>query len=152
MRQYTPAIGRDIQSWFDGLPTSIQASYEATFYRQLQTLTVTPTYKPTCLVTLLDLGCSVSEAFTLFSQIELRAMDAYKLGVAEGTIPETTPLCFRAIAFKDSLFPILTSYRLDGTLPEITLNSEGHIKPQLSIGMAAVVDAHGQVSTRMVAM
>lgn len=135
MRQYTPAIGSDIEAWFDRLPLPTQEAYEAAFYTQLRTTTVTSTFKPTGLVTLLapPLRCSVSEALSLFSQIELRAMQAYKQGLDEGTIRENTPLCFRDIAFKDSLLPILTAYRLDGTLPEITINSEAIIKPKAPI-------------------
>ncbi len=133
MRQYTPEIGRDIELWFRALPLETQESFNVAFYTQLQATTVTPTFKPTILVTLRALGCSVADTLNLFSQIESRAFDAYKQRLEDGSIPQNTPLCFRDIAFKDSLLPILTNYRLHGTLPEITINEEAIIKPMASV-------------------
>lgn len=132
MRRYTPAIGQEIQQWFDALSPQTQAEYLAAFDRQLKTTKVTSTFKPTILVTLLDLGCSVSEALTLFSHIELHAMQVYNQGVQEGIIPEKTPLCYRDTAFKDSLLFIRDLYRLCGKLPIIDINAKGQITPRPS--------------------
>ncbi len=68
-------------------------------------------------------------------------MVAYKQGLDEGMIRENTPLCFRDIAFKDSLLPILTAYRFDGSFPDITINSQAIIKPK-----APVLEAQEQSS------
>jgi hypothetical protein len=133
MRQYTPAIGGEIEAWFENLPVATQEAYEAAFDEQLRTTTVTSTFKPTMLVTLLALHCSVSETLTLFSQIELRAMRAYQQGLNEGIICENTPLCFRDIAFKDALRPILNTYRFDGTLPDVVINADAIIKPKAPV-------------------
>ena len=68
-------------------------------------------------------------------------MVAYKQGLDEGMNRKNTPLCFRDIAFKDSLLPILTAYRFDGPFPDITINSQAIIKPK-----APVLEAQEQAS------
>ncbi len=133
MRQYTPDIATEIQSWFDELSFETKEAKQKAFYQQLQTTKVTSTYKPIVFANLRDLGCSISQALTLFSHIELSAINQYKSALEAGTIRENTPLCFRAVAFKEHLKPILDAYSLDGTLPDITINSEALLEATLPV-------------------
>lgn len=132
MRQYSPVTGLQIKDWFEGLPAETQLIRLESFKRQLQDTKVTPTYKPTVLVNLLALKCSVSESLTLFSHIESCAFKEYNLGIAEGTIPASTPLCFRTIAFEESLMPVITAFRANGNLPEIAINAKAEITHKVS--------------------
>lgn len=127
MRQYTPERAEEVQLWFSRLSTQEQKNCEITFTHQLEVSRMTPTFKPTVLVNLLLLGCSVSEALTLFTQIEIKAMEAYQQAVIEQRIADSTPLSYRNIAYKDLLLPLLDYYHEQGELPELIITSEGYI-------------------------
>ena len=135
MREYSPKFGQEIQAWFDELSKEQQAERLIAFHTQLHTTKVTPTYKPCVLVNLVSSGASISEALTLFSHIELSAMSAYNEGLKLGTIPINTPLNFRIIAFKESIELILSLYRSDKIVPEITMNEKAEISAQKSVAM-----------------
>jgi hypothetical protein len=127
MRQYTPSMGREIQAWFFGLSESAQLEHQSEFDKRLKQTKVTPSFKPTVLVNLLGLGCSVSDALTIFTQVESNATEKYLDAVGKGLIPDTTPLSFRNIAFKESLAPILDYYKTYGSLPVLEIDCGGYL-------------------------
>jgi hypothetical protein len=127
MRQYTPSVGREIQTWFSSLPEHEQLERQAIFVRQLIETKVTPSFKPTVLLTLLDIGRTVADALTIFTQIESNAMQTYTAAVEAKQVSATTPLSFRKIAFKELLSPIVEYYDLHNKLPEFEMNSDGEL-------------------------
>ncbi|MDP3705845.1 MAG: hypothetical protein Q8R24_08040 [Legionellaceae bacterium] len=127
MRQYTPGVGREIQTWFSSLPEHEQLERQAIFVRQLTETKVTPSFKPTVLVTLLDIGRPVADALTIFTQIESNAMQTYTAAVEAKQVSATTPLSFRKIAFEELLSPIVEYYDLHNKLPEFEMNSDGEL-------------------------
>lgn len=131
MRQYAPSMGGEIQTWFDGLSEGSQAEHQSEFDQRLQQTKVTPSFKPTVLVNLLALGCSVSDALTLFTQIESSATGKYLDAVEKSLISATTPLSFRNIAFKESLAPILDYYKTFDSLPKFEIDSDGYLSVSL---------------------
>ena len=88
---------------------------------------MTPSFKPTVLVNLLGLGCSVSDALTIFTEIESNATEKYLDAIEKGFVSDTTPLSFRNIAFKESLGPILNYYQTYGSLPELQIDTSGYL-------------------------
>lgn len=127
MRQYTPSVGCEIHAWFSGLSESTQLEHQSEFDNRLKQTKVTPSFKPTVFVNLLGLGCSVSDALTIFTQIESNATEKYFDAVGKGLISDTTPLSFRNIAFKESLLPILEYYNTYGNLPALEIDSGGYL-------------------------
>lgn len=127
MRQYSPHVGHEIETWFFSLSKHEQQEHQAILNRLLNETKVTPSFKPTVLETLLALGRSVANALTIFTQIESNAMQTYSEAVALKRISDTTPLSFRKIAFKELLSPILEYYDLHHTLPAFEINSGGEL-------------------------
>ena len=127
MRQYSPVTGHNIQAWYDGLSPLVQQKKLDTFRLQMENTRITPTFKPTVLVNLLDLKCTVSEALTLFTEIEAEAMHIYAAAVTDGRTSLNTPLSFRNVAFKEFLSPIKDYYDKNQTLPEFTINADGYL-------------------------
>lgn len=127
MRQYSPTKGLEIQAWFDNLSNVEQQEARQVFKQQLEQTKVTPTFKPTVLVNLLQLGCSVSDALTIFTKIESNSMQVYTAAIADGRVSQDTPLSFREIASEKSLSPIKNYYDRNHKLPEITINLGGYL-------------------------
>lgn len=123
MRQYSPVKGHEIQAWFDGLTPDVQQKKLDAFTLQMKNTRVTPTFKPTVLVNLLDLKCTVSEALDLFSDIEAAAMHVY----VTGQVSPDTALSYRNVAFKENLSPIRAYYERHQALPELTINAEVYL-------------------------
>ncbi len=127
MRQYSPIEGRKIQTWFENLSESEQREKIHVFKAQLEQTRITPTFKPTVLVNLIQLGCSVPDALTIFTELESRAMQTYAAAIADGHVSESTPLSYRNVAFKEFLSPIKDYYDRKHCLPELTINSGGYL-------------------------
>lgn len=127
MRQYNPKMGLEIQSWFGNLSEKEQQEKIQVFKAQLEQTKMTPTYKPTVLVNLLQLGCSVSDTLTIFTDIECQAVQTYTAAIAEGFVSENTPLSYRNIADKKSLLPIKEYYERNHRIPELTIDAGGYL-------------------------
>ncbi len=127
MRQYSPKKGLEIQAWFESLSESEQREKILVFKTQLEQTRITPTFKPTVLVNLLQAGCPVRDALTIFTEVESQAMHLYTAAIAEGRISESTPLSYRNIAFKEFLSPIKDYYDRNHRLPELTISSSGYL-------------------------
>jgi len=143
MRQYSPSIGQEIKAWFESLPEDIQAARLESFKHQLHNTKVTPTYQPTILDNLLSsksLKCSVSEALTLFSHIQQVATQGYNEGVEAGNIPESTPLCYRTVAYIEFLSPIVADWRKSGLLPKLEINDKAEVIYQAPVLLENVAD------------
>ena len=125
MRRYTPDEGREIQAWFLSLSDIEKFENKATFERQLAQTKVTPSFKPTVLVNLMNLGCAVQEALTIYIQIESQAMQLYNNAINFGKLADTTPLSFRNIASEKSLRPILDFYQSQHRLPRFEMDRGG---------------------------
>lgn len=127
MRKYSPNDGREIQCWFESLSEDEQQQKRSDFRSQLEQTKVTPTFKPTVLVNLLKAGSSVSEALTLFTEIESYAMQLYVQALEKGEMSFTTPLCYRQVALEKFLIPIKNYYERHHGLPELTLDVGGNL-------------------------
>ncbi len=127
MRQYHPKNGLEIMAWFENLSEPERQKKINVFQTQLTETKVTPTFKPTVLVSLLELRCSISEALTIFTEIESQAMQVYLNAIVNGHMSRTTPLSYRAVAYKESLLPIKDYYDRNHCLPEFTINSGGYL-------------------------
>ncbi|HVT62334.1 MAG TPA: hypothetical protein VHD33_02455 [Legionellaceae bacterium] len=127
MRQYQPKIGRDIMAWFENLSADERQKKIKMFQLQLTSTKVTPTFKPTVLVGLLELGCSISYALTIFTEIESQTMQIYMNAIANDRMSSSTPLSYRSLALKDCLIAIKDYYDRYHTLPEFTINSGGYL-------------------------
>ncbi|AWN73105.1 hypothetical protein LEAN103870_04860 [Legionella anisa] len=127
MRQYSPTKGLEIQTWFESLSQSEQQERIQVFKEQLEQTKVTPTFKPPVLVSLLQLGCLVPDALTIFTEIESQAAQIYTAAIANGRVSESTPLSYRNVAFKELLSPIKDFYNRNHCLPELTINSDGYL-------------------------
>lgn len=127
MRQYSPIKGREIQIWFETLSETEQYKKLEAFQAQLEQTKITPTFKPTVLVNLMQLGCSVSDTLTIFTEIECQAIQIYVAAVADGRVSDSTPLSYRNVAFKEFLSPIKDYYDRNHQIPELTINSGGYL-------------------------
>lgn len=127
MRQYSPTKGREIQIWFEALNETEQQKKLEAFKAQLEQTKITPTFKPTVLVNLMQLGCSVSDALTIFTEVECQAIQIYVAAVADGRVSDNTPLSYRNVAFKEFLSPIKDYYERNHQIPELTINSGGYL-------------------------
>lgn len=127
MRQYSPIKGLEIQTWFESLSVSEQREKILVFKMQLEQTKITPTFKPTVLVNLLQSGCPVRDALTIFSKIESQGMQIYTAAIADGRVSENTPLSYRNLAFKEFLSPIKDYFDRNHRLPELTINSGGYL-------------------------
>ena len=127
MREYSPQKGQEIETWFETLDEHEQEKKLEELKRKLEKTIVTPTFKPIVLVNLMKLGCSVSEALTLFTEIESQAMQIYAAAVEEGRISDSTPLSYRDVAFREYLLPIKAYYDRNQQLPEFSMNSGGYL-------------------------
>jgi hypothetical protein len=132
MRLYTAAEGKELQAWFDRLPTNAQKQYENAYQELRENLETTPTYEVAVMDNLRSLGCSIAETISIHSQISAKAAKAYQEAIAQHKIHSKTPLCYRDFAFKNNLVPLLETYRSTGKLPEIQLDDQGNVmqKPQ----------------------
>jgi hypothetical protein len=133
MRRYTPEIGQEIQAWFNELSVTQQKDYESTFHQRMQTLQVTPTFRPVLLDNLITLKCSIAQTLTVFHEIELAAEEAYRQGVDAGRISAQTPLCYRELASKCSLSALLDYRKKHDTLPCLVLNDTGLVE-EITVG------------------
>jgi len=127
MRLHTPEEGMALKTWFNKLSAEQQRVHEASFNTLRYVTQVTPTYEPAVLDNLKALGCSVEEAITIHTLIKLEASQAYCAGLNQKRIAIDTPLCFRGIAFKDNLEPIVAYYRENGKIPAITVADNGDV-------------------------
>ncbi|MDF1646968.1 MAG: hypothetical protein P1U61_08335 [Legionellaceae bacterium] len=127
MRQYSPIKGHEIQIWFELLSETEQSKKLEAFRAQLEQTKITPTFKPTVLVNLMQLGYSVSDALTIFTEIECQAIQIYVAAVADGRVSDSTPLSYRNVAFKEFLSPIKDYYDRNHQIPELTINSGGYL-------------------------
>ncbi len=127
MRQYSPTKGFEIQVWFDSLDKNKQQEKIQAFKTYLEQTKVTPSYKPTVLANLLQLGTSVADTLSIFTEIEFKAMQIYSAAIANGSISENTPLSYRNVAFKESLLAIKNYYDSNYLLPELTINTDGNL-------------------------
>lgn len=127
MRQYNPIKGLEIRMWFELLSETEQSKKLEAFKAQLEQTKITPTFKPTVLVNLIQLGCSVSDALTIFTEIECQAVQIYVAAIADGRVSDSTPLSYRDVAFKEFLSPIKDYYDRNYQIPELTINSGGYL-------------------------
>ncbi|MBX9704029.1 MAG: hypothetical protein K2X39_07730, partial [Silvanigrellaceae bacterium] len=127
MRQYSPIKGLEIQTWFESLSERERQEKIQVFKAQLEQTKITPTYKPTVLVNLLGLKCPVSDALTIFTEIEAQAIQLYTAAITKGLVSENTPLSYRNVAFKEFLSPIKDYYDRKNSVPELTINAGGYL-------------------------
>ena len=125
MREYTPEAARDIQDWFANCSVVDQDACQDRFRAQQVLTKVTPSFKPTVLVNLRALGCSVAEALTLFIQVESQIMQAYEAAIANGMLRDTIPISYRMIADKKCLAILLSDFRENGYVPDLEISAEG---------------------------
>jgi chloramphenicol O-acetyltransferase len=125
MRRYEPEIGAEIQAWFEGLSAEEQSARIASFKAKLEHTRVTPTYMPPLLQNLVRFGCSISEALTLFTQIELKANHMYHHAIQSRAMSPDTPLCYRDLGFKEFLPGLVAHFREHGVCPDFNINSSG---------------------------
>jgi hypothetical protein len=128
MRLQSPEEGLQLQKWYGELPRESREAHESSF-QTLRALTkVTPTFEPAVLDNLMALGCSVGEAITIHSKIKMAASRAYCAGIANESINASVPLCFRSIAMKDNLLPILEEFRKSGRIEKnFQIHSNGDV-------------------------
>lgn len=127
MRLYTKEQGSELQAWFDALAQSHQVQLVQGYDKIRKTLKVTPTYQVAVLDNLLALGCSIAETLNIHAKISARAERAYTDDINEHKISASTPLCFREIAFKENLLPIVEVYRASGEIPLLHLDAQGNV-------------------------
>jgi hypothetical protein len=124
MRQYSPAVGIEIQTWFESLSPAEQVSRRTAFDEQLANTIVTPSFKPTVLLNLLALGCSTAEALTIFVNIEAQAMQTYTTAIAAGQLTPNEPLSFRKMALKEVLSSVVAYYNRHHQLPVFSIGND----------------------------
>ena len=107
MRKNTPEVGAQIQGWFNSLSNEEQQEKLNFFEQQLKSITITPTYKPTVLLNLLDMGYTVTKSVEIFSRIEMAALQAWTKAIDSNVLLGTTPLSFRVIAYRENLPEII---------------------------------------------
>lgn len=128
MRLHNKAEGEELQKWFNGLSADVQKSHLEAFYQLRYSTIMTPTYEPAVLDNLKALGCTISEAITIHTQIKLAASRAYFLDIKDGKLANTIPLCFRSMALKDNLIPIIKYCQEKGSIPYILIDKNGDVR------------------------
>lgn len=87
----------------------------------------TPTYAVAIMDNLLSYGCSIAETLDIYTDLVSKASTAYHKAIKAGVITAETPLCYRDLAFKDNLRPLLEAYRHSGRLPELQLDQKANV-------------------------
>ncbi|MDP3561983.1 MAG: hypothetical protein Q8R83_07385 [Legionellaceae bacterium] len=153
MRRYGPEDGKKIQDWFNALEPSQQNKHIQKFEERMQTMQVTPTFKPVLLDNLLKLlDGSIAKALTMFHEIEQAAERAYRQEIENGSILVQTPLRYRDVASSNSLKLLLNFYSNNKQLPLILVNSTGSIQEITQAHCDYVVDQQDMVSNEPLAL
>lgn len=160
---HTKEEGIELQNWFNTFSLKKQNELKEGF-EQFCDCKVTPTYTPGVITTLKDLGCNISERLDIFVQITEAASAAYREAVAneekerivadeekaienKETLFSSIPLCYREVARKDNLIPIIKQYRdSHGSIDqEVKVDKDGLVscsnryEPALRVSLCSIL-------------